>query len=223
MVAAVAAEEPDTAVNIAQPNTLTCKNRPGMRPSQARPANISSPSRERSRISPIRMKSGRAAKGLRDIGSFDLHRCGFRQSCEFLQRGVVRTQAQARQCVNRGHLAIGVKPLRRPWHREQRHQIMDGAHFGDHRFLRRPKLGGLLIAGGKEGQAVDAVSQTSFDSDDRKNSPIGTWRERTASLISPPGKREPAECTGIVRAPSVAAAISSANWWILTVWKVLSP
>src|SRR5262245_18662262 len=62
MVAQVAADEPDTEPKMPQPSTFTCRSRPGMRPSHgARPRNISSDSLVRNRISPIQMKSGRAA------------------------------------------------------------------------------------------------------------------------------------------------------------------
>ncbi len=77
MVAAVAAEEPETAAKIAQPRTLTCSSRPGTRPSQgASPENMSCDRRERSRISPIRMNSGSEASD---------------QECECPQRLVAST------------------------------------------------------------------------------------------------------------------------------------
>ena len=61
MVAAVAAEDPDTAAKMPQPSTLTCTSRPGRRRTQgARPLNMSSARRVRYRISPIQMNSGRA-------------------------------------------------------------------------------------------------------------------------------------------------------------------
>ncbi len=48
MVAAVAADEPLTAANMPQPNTLTCSRRPGMpRIQGARPLNMSSERRVR--------------------------------------------------------------------------------------------------------------------------------------------------------------------------------
>ncbi len=63
MVAAVAAEEPDTAAKIAHPNTFTCNNLPGNFTSQgASPLNISSDMRLRSKISPIQINMGNAAK-----------------------------------------------------------------------------------------------------------------------------------------------------------------
>src|SRR5919204_739126 len=62
IVAQVAAEEPDTVPNTAQPRMLTCIRRPGSQPSHGeRPSNISSESRVRYRISPIHTKSGSAA------------------------------------------------------------------------------------------------------------------------------------------------------------------
>ena len=62
MVAAVAADEPDTAAKMPQPRMLTCRSRPGTRPSHgARPENISSDTFERNRISPIQMNSGSEA------------------------------------------------------------------------------------------------------------------------------------------------------------------
>ena len=63
MVAAVAAEEPETAAKIPQPKTLTCNSRPG-RPfiQGARPVNMSSDNRDRNRISPIQINSGKAAR-----------------------------------------------------------------------------------------------------------------------------------------------------------------
>ncbi|MQM40038.1 hypothetical protein KBTX_04080 [wastewater metagenome] len=62
MVAAVAADEPDTAAKMPQPSTLTCSRRPGRRRSHgASPAYMSSDSRERNRISPIHTNSGSGA------------------------------------------------------------------------------------------------------------------------------------------------------------------
>src|SRR4051794_14544185 len=61
MVAVVAVEEPDTAAKMPQASTLVCARRPGRRESHgARPVNIWLASLVRNRISPIRMKSGRA-------------------------------------------------------------------------------------------------------------------------------------------------------------------
>ena len=63
MVAAVAAEEPETAANMAQPKMFTCRSRPGRRVSHGeRPRNMSSERRVRKRISPIQMNMGRAAR-----------------------------------------------------------------------------------------------------------------------------------------------------------------
>src|SRR6056297_2314596 len=63
MVAAVAAEDPETAANIPLPRILTWSNRPGRWTSQGEsPENISSDRRERKRISPIQTNSGRAAR-----------------------------------------------------------------------------------------------------------------------------------------------------------------
>src|SRR5690242_11496134 len=62
MVAQVAADEPETVPNTAQPRMFTCMRRPGSQPSQGeRPSNISSESLVRNRISPIQTKSGSAA------------------------------------------------------------------------------------------------------------------------------------------------------------------
>src|SRR5699024_11810438 len=67
MVAAVAAEEPDTAANTPQPTTLVCNSPPGNLFSQgARPLYISSDKRERNRISPIQMNSGSGASAQED-------------------------------------------------------------------------------------------------------------------------------------------------------------
>src|SRR6478735_10168729 len=61
MVAQVAALEPETAANTAQPATLVCSRRPGRLCIQgARPLNMSCESRVRNRISPIHRNSGRA-------------------------------------------------------------------------------------------------------------------------------------------------------------------
>ena len=61
-VAQVAADEPETEPKRPQASTFTCISRPGSQLSQgARPRNISSESFVRNRISPIQMKSGRAA------------------------------------------------------------------------------------------------------------------------------------------------------------------
>src|SRR6476646_3653259 len=61
MVAVVAVEEPDTAAKMPHASTLVCARRPGSRESHgARPVNIWLASLVRNRISPIRMKSGRA-------------------------------------------------------------------------------------------------------------------------------------------------------------------
>ena len=63
MVAAVAAEDPETAAKIAQPKILTCSSRPGSLVSHGdSPVNMSSASFERNRISPIQINSGRAAR-----------------------------------------------------------------------------------------------------------------------------------------------------------------
>ena len=62
MVAAVAADEPETAAKMPQPRMLTCIRRPGSRVIQgASPVNMSSDRRERNRISPIQMNMGSAA------------------------------------------------------------------------------------------------------------------------------------------------------------------
>src|SRR5437764_11295950 len=62
MVAQVAADDPETVPNTAQPRMLTCISRPGSQPSHGdRPSNISSDNRVRYRISPIQTKSGNAA------------------------------------------------------------------------------------------------------------------------------------------------------------------
>jgi len=64
IVAAVAADDPDTAAKIAHPKTLTCNNRPGARPSHgAKPENMSWLSRDLNRISPIKINNGKAANG----------------------------------------------------------------------------------------------------------------------------------------------------------------
>src|SRR5215216_6478115 len=62
MVAQVAADEPDTAAKIPQPITFTWVSRPGSHCTHGeRPRNISSDNFVRKRISPIQMKSGKAA------------------------------------------------------------------------------------------------------------------------------------------------------------------
>ena len=62
MVAQVAADEPDTEPKMPQPRIVVCIRRPGIRFSHGlRPSNISSLSLVRKRISPIQIKSGRAA------------------------------------------------------------------------------------------------------------------------------------------------------------------
>src|SRR5690606_12815144 len=61
MVTQVAAEEPDTAAKMAQPTTLVCSRRPGIRSSHgASPLNKSWERRERKSISPIHRNNGRA-------------------------------------------------------------------------------------------------------------------------------------------------------------------
>src|ERR671922_2997652 len=63
IVAAVAAEEPEMAAKIPQPNTLQCMSRPGSGAIHgASPWNMSSEIRVRKRISPIQMKSGSAVR-----------------------------------------------------------------------------------------------------------------------------------------------------------------
>jgi hypothetical protein len=63
IVAQVAADEPDTAANIAQPTTFTCRSRPGSRCIHgARPANKSSASFVRNKISPIQINIGSAIR-----------------------------------------------------------------------------------------------------------------------------------------------------------------
>src|SRR6059036_954042 len=62
MVAQVAAEDPDTVPEIAQPRMVTCIKRPGSQPSHGEsPSNISSESLVRYRISPIQTNIGSAA------------------------------------------------------------------------------------------------------------------------------------------------------------------
>ena len=62
MVAAVAADEPETAAKSPQPTTFKCNRRPGSEFIHGdRPENISSDSRERNKISPIQMNKGNAA------------------------------------------------------------------------------------------------------------------------------------------------------------------
>src|SRR5258708_20798472 len=62
IVAQVAAEDPDTVPNTAQPRMLTCIRRPGSQPSHGeRPSTISSDSRVRSRTSPLQTSTGAAA------------------------------------------------------------------------------------------------------------------------------------------------------------------
>src|SRR5438067_13885219 len=61
IVAAVAADEPEIAAKMPQPNTLQCIRRPGSGAIQgASPWNMSSEMRVRKRISPIQMNSGSA-------------------------------------------------------------------------------------------------------------------------------------------------------------------
>ena len=61
MVAAVAAEEPETAANIPQLSIFTCSSLPGsLDKIGASPWNKSSDRRVRNRISPIQMNNGRA-------------------------------------------------------------------------------------------------------------------------------------------------------------------
>src|SRR3546814_18641479 len=61
IVAQVAADEPETAANMAQPTTLGCSSLPGMRSSHgASPLNRSCDKRERNRISPIHRNRGSA-------------------------------------------------------------------------------------------------------------------------------------------------------------------
>ena len=56
-------EEPETAANMPHPRTLTCKSPPGRLFIQgAKPVNMSFDSRDRNNISPIQMKSGKAAR-----------------------------------------------------------------------------------------------------------------------------------------------------------------
>ena len=63
MVAAVAADEPETAAKMAQPRILTCNNLPGMRFIHGdRPVNMSCDNRDRNRISPIQINRGKAAR-----------------------------------------------------------------------------------------------------------------------------------------------------------------
>ena len=63
MVAAVAADEPETAAKSPQPTTFKCNRRPGSEFIHgARPENISSDSRERNNISPIQINRGNAAR-----------------------------------------------------------------------------------------------------------------------------------------------------------------
>src|SRR4029078_977066 len=62
IVAPVAADDPDTVPNTAQPRMLTCIRRPGSQPSHGdSPSNISSESLVRKRISPIQTNIGSAA------------------------------------------------------------------------------------------------------------------------------------------------------------------
>ena len=62
-VAVVAADEPETAANSAQPRILTCSNPPGSRRVKGdSPVNRSEDSRERNRISPIQMNIGSAVR-----------------------------------------------------------------------------------------------------------------------------------------------------------------
>jgi hypothetical protein len=62
MVAQVAADDPDTDPNTPQPKMVVCIKRPGTFSNHgAKPSNICSDKRVRNRISPIHMKSGKAA------------------------------------------------------------------------------------------------------------------------------------------------------------------
>ena len=63
MVAAVAADEPDTAANIPQLRMFTCSSLPGKPPIQGdSPLNRSSDKRVRNRTSPIQMNIGSAVR-----------------------------------------------------------------------------------------------------------------------------------------------------------------
>src|SRR5699024_8790060 len=67
MVAAVAADDPDTAAKMPQPMTLVCIRPPGSRFSHGdRPPYMSSDRRERNRIAPIQMNSGNGASAQDD-------------------------------------------------------------------------------------------------------------------------------------------------------------
>src|SRR5690606_14857597 len=62
-VAVVAADEPETQANSAQPKTLTCSKRPGRRRvNGASPSNMSDDRRERNNNSPIQMNIGNAVR-----------------------------------------------------------------------------------------------------------------------------------------------------------------
>ena len=98
-------------------------------------------------------------EGLGNIGGLYLNRCRLGECREFFQRGIIGTKAQARQPVDIGDLAVGIKPLRRPRHRKQRHQALRREKLCDDRFLGCPKFRRVVIAGGNKGLAVNAKGQ----------------------------------------------------------------
>ncbi len=98
-------------------------------------------------------------EGLRDIRGFDLYRCGTGERRELFQRGVIGAETQAVQIVHGGDFAVGIKTLRRPRHRKQRHQALFGQQLGYDGFLRIPEFLGIIIAGGDKGLAVETKCQ----------------------------------------------------------------
>ena len=96
-------------------------------------------------------------KGLRNVGCLNLNRRGLGQRCKFFQRGVIGAELQPGQTIHGFDLAIGIKALRRPRDREQRLHPLFGQKRLNHRFLRGPKLFGLVIAGGQERLTIDAI------------------------------------------------------------------
>ena len=94
-------------------------------------------------------------KGLRDVRRLDLNRGSTCQCREFLQCCVVGTEPQTSEVFDGCDFTIGIKTLRRPRHRKERHQALFGQKFRHNRLLCFPETGGVIVACRNKWLAVD--------------------------------------------------------------------
>ena len=152
MVAAVAADEPDTAAKIAQPMILTCNNRPGRPPSHGdRPLNMSSDKRDRNRISPIRMNSGSAASAHEWLAPHSV-------VARTWPTGAFEKKTSATVPTDNSAMATHTPKLRRPSSTPSRTSMMIGSDIYSCSIFSRTGSRAFRVAMNKSMKAIVSIS-----------------------------------------------------------------